>query len=93
MGHSYRHLGQLEEAEAAYKKVLQLYSPDHLIAHLSLAALYSLMGRAKEAGAEAAEVMRIDPKFSFERFSMIFPFRSQKRIAKTIEAYRQAGLK
>ena len=60
-------LGQYEEAIATYKKVLQLYGPDHLMAHVHLAITYARMDREKEARAEGAEVLRIDPKFSWER--------------------------
>jgi adenylate cyclase len=77
MGHCYRLLGQYEEAGATYKKVLQLYGPDHLIAHVSLAATYVLMGREKEARAEGAEVLRIDPNFSLERYAKMFPLKNK----------------
>ena len=53
--------GRYEEAVSAYKKVLQRI-PNHLNAHLSLAATYSLMGREKEARAEVAEALRINPR-------------------------------
>jgi tetratricopeptide (TPR) repeat protein len=66
LGAAYRQLGQYEEAVASYKRALQLYGPDHLFAHLGLAGTYAKMGREKEARAEAAEVLRIDPKFKLE---------------------------
>jgi len=65
---SYLALGQLEEAVATYKKVLHVYGPDQLLAHVGLAITYAFMGREKEAHSEGAEVMRIDPEFSVERF-------------------------
>jgi adenylate cyclase len=37
LANSYAALGQYEEAIATYKKVLQLYGPDHLMAHVGLA--------------------------------------------------------
>ena len=64
---SYAWLGQYEEAIATYKKMLQIYGPDHLMAHLGLAGEYASIGRENEARAEGAEVLRIDPKFSRER--------------------------
>jgi adenylate cyclase len=67
LGAAYRQLGQYEEAVASYKRALQLYGPDHLFAHLGLAGTYARMGREKEARSEAAEVLRIDPKFKLER--------------------------
>ena len=68
LARSYSMLGQYEEAIATYKKVLQLYGPDHLMAHVGLAMIYAKMDHEKEARAEGAEVLRIDPKFSWERY-------------------------
>jgi adenylate cyclase len=92
LAHSYRDLGQYEEAIATYKKVLQIYGPDHLMAHLDLAITYALMDREKEARAEGTEVLRIDPKFSVERFIKGLPF-DQSRKDRIAEALRKAGLK
>jgi adenylate cyclase len=91
-GHAYRQLGQYEEAVAAYKKLLQVY-PNHLGAHLGLAATYLFMGREKEARAEAAEVLRIDPKFSVEIYASTSPFKSQRATDNFIEPLRKLGLK
>jgi tetratricopeptide (TPR) repeat protein len=89
---SYRMLDQYEEAIATFKKVLQIYGHDHLLAHLGLASTQALMDREQEARAEGAEVLRIDPKFSLERYIKGLPFdQSQKdRIA---DSLRKAGLK
>ena len=92
LANSYRQLGQYEEAVATYKKMLQLYGPDHLLAHLDLAVTYALMGREKEARAEGAEVLRIDPKFSIERFVKGSPMDQSKK-DRWIELLRKAGLK
>jgi hypothetical protein len=51
------------------------------------------MGREKEARAEGAEVLRIDPNFSLERYGKMFPLKNQVLKDKTLEAYRRAGLK
>jgi len=45
---------EVEEAVSAIKKAIQI-SPDSIISHTGLAATYSMMGREKEARAEAAE--------------------------------------
>jgi adenylate cyclase len=92
MGSAYSHLGQYEEAVASFKKALQLYGTDHLLSHLSLASTYARMGREKEAHAEAAEVMRIDPKFSVESYVRRLPLKDQK-VDEVLSAYRKAGLK
>ena len=81
LANSYRRLGQYEEAVATYKKMLQRYGPDHLLPTWTLAVTYALMDREKEARAEGAEVLRIDPKFSMERYVKGMPLISQKRSA------------
>jgi adenylate cyclase len=88
----YRDLGQYEEAVVTYKKILHLYGPDHSMAHLGLAATYALMGRENEARAEGAEVLRVDPKFSVERFMKNYPG-GQASKDRLTEALLKAGLK
>ncbi len=88
---AYSWLGQHEEAIATYKKVLQFYGPDHLIAHVGLAIMYAFLDREKEARAEGAEVLRIDPKFSWERFIKGLPY-DQSRKDRIADALRKAGL-
>jgi len=89
---AYSWLGQYEETIATYKKVLQIYGPDHLLAHIGLAVTYALMGRENEARAESAEVLRIDPKFSWERWIKGLPY-DQSRKDRMAEALGKAGLK
>jgi TolB-like protein/Tfp pilus assembly protein PilF len=89
---SYAMVGQDEEAIATYKKVLQIYGPDHLMAHIGLAAAYVRMSRENEARAEGAEILRIDPKFSIERYLKGSPM-DQARKERMADALRKAGLK
>jgi adenylate cyclase len=84
--------GRFEEAVSAYKKALQR-APDNIPAHIGLAGTYSLMGREKEARAEAEEVLRLNPKFSLEGYAKIIRFKDQAQIDRNIEALRRAGLK
>ena len=93
LGHAYRQLGQYEEAVASLKKALQLYGADHMNVHIVLASTYAQMGREQEARAEAAEVMRIDPKFSLESYARRVPFKDQKATDDYVSALRKAGLK
>jgi len=90
---SYAWLDQYEEAIATYKKVLHLYGSDHLMAHLGLAFTYGFMDREQEARSEGAEVMRIDPKFSLERYLKGLPSYDRSRIDRLASALRKAGLK
>jgi adenylate cyclase len=93
LGSCYRDLGRYEEAIGEFKKALRLY-PDSLIPHLGLAATYSLMGREQEAHAEAAEILRVDPKFSLNRHAKGFLFfKNQNDADRYMESLHKAGLK
>jgi tetratricopeptide (TPR) repeat protein len=85
-------LGQHEEAIATYKKALQIYGPDDLTAHLGLLSVYVRTGRENEARAEGAEVLRIDPKFSIERYLKGLPM-DQAIKDRMAVGMRKAGLK
>ena len=92
LAQAYRVTGRFKEAVSEFKKALQR-SPDNLFAHLGLAGTYILMGREEDARAEAAEVLRINPKFSLDYFAKILPFKDQSVIDTHINALRKAGLK
>ncbi len=94
LGHSFTDSGRFEEAIPAYKKGIQR-APDYIFAHLGLVTTYSLMGRDKEARAEAEEVLRINPKFSVDQMAKtgLTFYKDQWQIDKIVNAWRKAGLK
>jgi len=92
LGVALRMTGKFEEAVSAYRKAIQR-APDNIIAHLGLAATYSMMGREEEARSEAAEVLRINPKFSVDSYAKRLTFKDQSVTDKYIDALRKAGLK
>ena len=92
LGHAYYFAARYEEAIAEYNKSLRI-SPDNLLAHIGLAACYSSQVRQEEAQAEAAEVLRINPKFSLDYFVKKFPIKNQNDRDQFVEALRKAGLK
>lgn len=89
---AYSQLGQYEDAITTYKKILQFYGPDHLTAHIGLTTAYIMMGRENEARAEGSEVLRIDPKFSWEWWVREFPPYSQSRRDHLAVTLRKFGL-
>jgi adenylate cyclase len=93
-GKALRNTGRFEEAVSAYKKAIQL-APDDISSHMHLAATYSMMGREKEARAEAAEVLRINPKFSVDSYAKTraYLFKDQSEADKVVNALHKAGLK
>jgi adenylate cyclase len=92
LGAAYRVSGQYEEAITAYKKAIH-NQPTLLFAHLGLAASYIHVGQEEEAHAEAAEVLKIDPEFSLERYAKTYPLKNKADKDLYIAALRKAGLK
>ena len=94
LGRTYHSLGRHEEAIEAFRKALQR-NRDFLYAHLFLASIYSLLGREVQARAAAAEVLRIDPQFSLERFTKTYAklTRDPDRLKRFVDGLRKAGLK
>jgi adenylate cyclase len=93
LGHALKNAGRYEEAVSAYKKAVQL-EPNNIFAHLGLAGTYNLMGREKEARADAAEVLRINPKFSMDSYAKSSSIqKNQVELDKFFDALRKAGLK
>ena len=92
MAGCYRMMGQYEEAISICKKILQK-QPDQLYPHTQLAAAYMAVGREEEARAEAAEILRIDPKFTLDNFAKATPRKNQVEMARMVELLRKAGLK
>ena len=96
LANSYRMAGRYEEALRLYKQGLyraQKESLNPLIIYIGLAEVYSEMGRAEEAHAQALEILRINPSFSLENWRKTQPFREAKHLEKRLTALRKAGLK
>jgi adenylate cyclase len=85
LGLSYGATGQYDEGIAWCEKAVHM-EPDSLMARIMMTAVYSWSGRDEEARAEAAEVLRINPDFSLERFA-------KKAGSSLVSALRKAGLK
>jgi adenylate cyclase len=91
LANSYRDLGQYEKAIGASKKALQR-EPNTQFAYIHMAVSYIRLGQEKEARAAAAEILRINPKFSLERYAKMLPF-PQPIADLVINDLRKAGLK
>jgi adenylate cyclase len=92
LGFSYFELGQYEEAMAEFRKALNC-APDSQFSHIGLTATYSKLGRGEEARAAAAEVLRINPKFSLKQWAKTHMYKDQADLDHFVEALRRAGLK
>jgi len=91
LGMAYSSAGRYEEAIAALNKSLNR-TPNDLLTHTRLTAAYSLANRHQEAHIQAAEVLRINPRFSVEETAKLAPYRNQADLERYLEALRKAGL-
>ncbi|HEV8717652.1 MAG TPA: tetratricopeptide repeat protein, partial [Candidatus Binatia bacterium] len=92
VGAAYYLAGRPEEAIAPLKQYLSRY-PNILGPHLTLAAVYSELGREAEARAEAAEVLRINSQFSLEVHRQREPIKDPALLEHQLAALRKAGWK
>ncbi len=85
LGLSYAEIGHYEEAIEWCEKAIR-QEPDSLITRIMMTVVYSYSGRDENARAEVAEVLRLNPNFSLERFA-------KRAEPKLVDALRKAGLK
>jgi hypothetical protein len=62
------------------------------LAHLDLSAIYMELGREEEARAHAAEVLKINPKFSLESLRKRSLFKDPAHSERFLSAMSKAGL-
>ena len=91
LGAVYFDAGRYDDAITACQKALRS-KPNNIFAHIMLAATYAACGREEEAAAEAKAILRINPKFSLERFRKTLPFKDPIYRNSQIDALRKAGL-
>ena len=92
VGTAYAVAGHYEEARAPLQRYLSRY-PNFLPAHLTLVVVYSELGQDAEAQKEAAEVLRLNPKFSLAVHKQRMPIKDPAVLERHIAALRKAGLK
>ena len=92
MSIAYYETGQYEKAIAALKSTLRR-EPKDVLAYVGLTVAYMYAGREEEGRAAAAEVLRLDPDFSAERFTATTPFKDPAKRKRYLDAFHKAGLK
>ena len=92
LGLSYAFTGQYDEAITWCEKAVR-QAPDSLLDRMMMAVVYSFSGRDEEARAEAAEVLRINPKFSLKTWEKKVTYKKEADREKILGALRKAGLK
>lgn len=91
LGLCYAFIGEYEKAISTCKEALHK-NPDDLVGRIALAIAYSSLGREEEADAEAAQVLRISPKFTVAYAEKTWPYKNQADKDLVISALRKAGL-
>jgi len=91
LGLSYAYTGQYEEAIAWCEKAVR-QEPDDLLARMMMTVVYSLSGRDEQARAQAAEVLRIQPRFTIKNFEKKLTYKRKEDSEKFLGALRKAGL-
>ena len=87
----YFQTGDCREAIAACEKSPNR-DPDNLSSHVIRAIVYGSCGKEKEARKEAAEILRINPKFTVESFTRILPYKNPSDRNRSAQGLRKAGL-
>ncbi len=95
IGYAYFDLARYEDALVEATRVFDRsqksgFNPE--LTHIFLAATYGMRGREKEARKHAAEVIKINPKFSLKVNAKRLGYRNPAGTDRWIEAYRKAGL-
>jgi adenylate cyclase len=80
-----------DKATMAFKQSVQL-NPNFLLAHILLAVTHSRRGNDDEAQTEVAEVLRISPDYTLERFAELIPIPDQAIMAEVLDSLQKAGL-
>jgi tetratricopeptide (TPR) repeat protein len=88
---AYFQTGDCKEAIAICEKGLKR-QPDHLVSRVIMAAVYGSCGREKEARKEAAEVLRINPKFAVESYMRNIPYKNPSDRDRVVQGLHKAGL-
>jgi adenylate cyclase len=85
-------LGRYEEALVILKRAVSV-SPNMPGPRAELVFIYTELGRAEEARAEVAEILRIIPNFSLEAWRQRVPYKNPADLERMLAALRKAGLK
>ena len=89
--HAYRLLKRHQDAVVLYQMAIK-QTPNYISAHIGLTASYAEMGRLDDARTQAAEVLRIDPRYSIGRYATALTHKQPEHAQRSLDALRDAGL-
>jgi adenylate cyclase len=91
LGMAYREARRYEEAISYYRRATER-EPNDVTAQFALAATCMMAGREEEARQAAKEALRINPKFSVERYMKTYPLKDPAARECFAQALRKAGM-
>jgi len=91
-GNAYLNVGKYEETIAEYKKAIKL-SPTNAVAYKGLAVSYAHLGYIEDARGALQEALKLDPKFSLQRYPEMAPWKERTTTERWMDGFRKAGLK
>ena len=91
LGTAYCNDGRPEDAIAVCKKAIEK-APNDLLTRIVFIQAYSLAGKHGEAQKEAAEVLRINPKFTLKLYAKSLGYKNKSDTDRWITSLRKAGL-
>jgi adenylate cyclase len=95
---AFYHMGSAHYMLRGYREAVRWYRegasrlPNQQAAHAMLACAYAQAGQFKEARAEAAEVLRINPGFTIESWKPLLVHKNLKDLEHRLDGLREAGL-
>jgi len=92
LGLSYAYIEQYDEAIKWCEKAVH-QEPNDLLARVMMTVVYSLSGHDEKARVEADEVLRIQPKFTLDKFKKKVTYKNKQDAEKFLSALHKAGLK
>jgi adenylate cyclase len=92
LGMAYYMLKQYSPALAPSKECVA-QAPNVRVGCLGLTAAYAQLGKLEEARAEAAELLRIDPKWTISKAARLLPFKRPEDAEHLFDGLRKAGLR
>jgi len=81
-----------DKATRAFKQAVQ-QNPNFLPAHVFLAAIHCRQDNNDEARTEVADVLRISPDYTLERFAEMIPIADQAIMVEVLDGLRKVGLR
>ncbi len=98
LGSAYRMMGRYDEALTVCKQLLDRSQRGEFpafVAQMFLAEVYAELGQEEKAQAHAAEVLRLNPKFSLKKIRRVvtYGYKDPVHQERRINALRKAGLK